>query len=114
MIRTDGTGNWWESDWDVAIEAVEGGLVEVDGLFSNVAPDGGYVDRIDVSSRDSGQWQSETEKHFFHRERAGGPYARLTVNLRPLFRETEGRIRVDYVVNTSGTKDLSTFTGYHK
>ncbi len=73
-------------DWRLQVRAPGGGIQSVHSLFSDQAPEGGYLDALELGfDADHPQWNHRAELLCFLRTRKGN-YASLTLRVRTLER----------------------------
>lgn len=97
-------------DWSISLSPVNGGIQEVDGLYSNEAPINGYQASLDIVMRKS----SSSYSHFLYNKRYyfmsnnGKQYGSLFMRIKPFAsveREACG-VFIDYKINPTGSRNL--------
>ncbi len=70
-------------DWELKIEAIEGGIQRSNDVFMYLAPDDGYYKQIEISyKKDEKNWKRDEIVHFYYKSDKGDMYARVTLNFR--------------------------------
>ena len=99
-----GTTNF---DWQAAIEAIDGGIIETKDEFMYRAPEEGYSPQIEIKmAGNDPNWTSQKELSFYLKSRGGKYYSRVTVEFRTdSDQETTGFTFTSYV-NPNGSRNL--------
>lgn len=94
-------------DWSITFSSPDGGIAQLEGPYSNEAPDAGYEEsfRLDFP-RDRADWESSMTRSFYLKSRGGAAFARVTVMI---FADNEpppvAALVVAYV-NPNGSRNL--------
>lgn len=94
-----------ESDWRITLSAIDGGLVDSQDSFMNLAPEAGYQNIWQYHSQDMHQ---SVRKSLYFRSKNGARYGALKLIIRPSYRNQSPAIRLKYVVNLEQTRNLAT------
>lgn len=93
-------------DWSFSFSAVNGGLLEAQGVYLNEAPEAGYKPKYEVKvSATDEQWQSEIQRTFYIQSRNGQVYGRFRVTVIPKYQNTAA-VDIDYYMNPAGSRNL--------
>ena len=91
-----------ESGWKVKLLVPNGGLIETEDYFLNLAPEDGY--QKEVTLRGAKEKYVEISKKYYIHSR-GRVYGSLQTNIRPYHKNTSA-IRFHYVMNLENGRDL--------
>ena len=92
-----------EKSWQLELMAPQGGFIESDDLYMNLAPESGYQETITMDGKFS--YAAKANKQFYLKT-TKGQYAKLILKIRPYFRK-ESLIEFDYTINLDGNHNLA-------
>ncbi len=94
-----------DEQWNVVIEAVNGGLQETDDLYRYLAPVGGY--KPSLSYQGTGKNKAKTSKNnIYFTSRKNKIYGTFEMEVWPYYRDKSG-ISLDYVINLEQGRNLA-------
>ena len=94
-------------DWKIVIEAIDGGFIESDEVFMNIAPEDGYQRKVVLSYKKGDEnYVSRVRKKYYLKSRGGQSYARLDMQIRPFFNDKKSGLRFKYWLNPNGSRNL--------
>ena len=97
-------------DWSCEIDCINGGLFEENNLSSPMylAPTVGYVPEFQFQQQiKGGQYGSSGKRRFYITVKNGQEYGRITIELfAPYTDEIPGLVRLQYAINSSGSRIL--------
>ena len=88
--------------WNVTLSVPNGGLIETDETYMNIAPENGYQKTITYSG--AKEKNNELDKKYYLRSR-GNMYGSLVVSIIPYYRYSSA-IDVQYVMNLENGRNL--------
>jgi hypothetical protein len=100
--------------WRLTVEAVDGGLVEVEGAELRMehlhkAPVAGYQSGFQVEyGPNSAEYRRQHDGWYFVRSRSGQVHAKLRFEMRTFWDERGVPFGIRAVVNTNGSRNLQT------
>jgi len=94
-----------DTGWRVKLLVPDGGLIETDDLFMNLAPEEGYRQEVSYSGPKE-KYVSVKKKYYIHSRSKF--YGRLSADIRPYHRDKEmSAIRFHYVMNLENGRELT-------
>jgi len=97
-------------NWTVTITPVNGGIVETDDVYMNVAPEAGYKPSLNINMRtDSAGYQPRlSNKRYYFTSNNGKEYGSLYAHFLPYYDyENEFcKIKLEYKLNPTGSRNL--------
>lgn len=92
-----------DSGWNVTLSVPNGGLIETDDAYLNIAPESGYQKKITYSG--AKEKNNEIDKKYYLHSR-GKLYGSLVVSIKPYYRNSSA-INFQYVMNLENGRDLA-------
>lgn len=97
-------------DWSVSIVPVNGGILETDDLYMNMAPVSGYQATLEINMRKGSQnyQKSLLNKRYYITLKNGQKYGSLFINIDPFvsIEDDACSIRINSKINPSGSRNL--------
>ncbi|HEX5056370.1 MAG TPA: hypothetical protein VFX02_07710 [Gammaproteobacteria bacterium] len=93
-----------DDTWIARVDMLNGGILERDDMYMNLAPVSGYEKFVEYKFQKS---RDTAEKKFYIKMRGGKYYAQMTIVFRAYdYRHGKGAIQLSYVVNLENGRDL--------
>lgn len=97
-------------DWGLTITPVNGGIIETDDPYMNLAPVSGYKSslEIDMTKGSPGYQHKLSNKHYYITTNNGNIFGSLKMHIKPFFepREESCRLHIDFKINPTGSRNL--------
>ncbi len=95
-------------NWTLSLKVPDGGLVEADGLYMNIAPESGYQQELQFSGTQQDYEKNrnsiqQMRSYYIH---SRGKYGRLEMEIRPYSKPKGSGIRIKHVLNLDGGRNL--------
>ncbi len=94
-----------DNNWSLHLSAVEGGLLESEDVYMNLAPEFGYQKSIEYSYEKGELAGDHKLVNLFFKSRNGQVYGRLHMDIRP-YQRKRSAIYLTYIVNAHGSRNL--------
>jgi len=97
-------------DWQVTIEAINGGIQITDDSYLNLAPETGYQPTysIDMRKNNENYKDSLINQRFYFRANNGETYGSLYIHIKPHFAKNKCIVNIDqYKINPNGSRNLA-------
>lgn len=97
------------SDWNLNIDVADGGIIETDDLYLNLAPATSYGESWTVDMREgTSSFRRRLFKRFYFVTASGKQYGGLKAKFEPFLGPSEQSCRVylDYKINPTGSRNL--------
>jgi hypothetical protein len=93
--------------WQATLQAVDGGLIEMEDRYGNEAPVSGYQSQIQVNMDPSKPpWSEFYEKQFYIKSQSGNRYGRIKLKVIASMQPPPAAIRIEAFINPSGSRNL--------
>ena len=97
-------------DWSIVFSAINGGFLETDDLYMNIAPESGYQPSFNINMKKGTQeYKHELlNKRFYFMANSGQEYGSLIVDFQPFYNSSRDvcNIRLRYKINPTGSRNL--------
>ena len=94
-----------EENWQLEINAANGGLQETSDDYLNLAPENGYSNLLIYTGK---KHEARTiRKNIYFTSRSGRLYGNVKMRIRPFHNKKDSAIRFNYVINLEEGKNLS-------
>jgi len=97
-------------DWSLSLSPINGGLLETDDLYMNIAPESGYQPsfKVDMKKEQSDYKHTLENKRFYFKTNNGQEYGSMVVQFQPFYSVSRDicNIRMTYKINPTGSRNL--------
>ncbi len=95
-----------DNDWSVRLEALDGGVLETNDTFRNLAPESGYQEFVEYKFPINGS--DTVEKMYYIKMLDGKYYGQMTIEFRAYnYRNGKAAVILSYVVNIENGRNLA-------
>ncbi|MBL1432949.1 MAG: carboxypeptidase regulatory-like domain-containing protein [Gammaproteobacteria bacterium] len=92
-----------ETEWEMEIQAIDGGLIKTKDMFTNLAPKNGYTNTFNFGGLNFSQ---HIRENFYFRSRKGELYGYVKLRIMPEFRD-DSAISFDFKINLEKGRNLT-------
>jgi hypothetical protein len=93
-----------DQEWELTLSAIDGGLIETEDMYMNLAPESGYQSTLTYSGSNN---EYEVKKKLYFNSRNQTVYGWLNLRIRPVYREVNSAINLTYVINLEQGRNLT-------